>query len=77
MKIETKQGLAGVKSQLRLIPYVILGLGVFAFNSSTDLNYFLRGYLVLLESQIGIVVLYFIIAKIIKRTKGKQPQAIN
>lgn len=63
-------------SRLRLLPYLILGLLIFSLNSAINLNYFLKGYLVVLEAQVGILVLYFLIAKVIKRNK-KNSQKIN
>lgn len=51
---------------LRLLPYAALGILIFSFNSYTNLNYFWRGYLVLLEFQAGAVVLYFLLAKLSK-----------
>lgn len=77
MKTDKNKELAGLKTSFRLIPFILLGLGIFALNSSLDLNYFLRGYLVLLESQVGIVILYFVIAKIVKRSKRQQLRIEN
>jgi hypothetical protein len=50
-------------SVLRLSPYLILGGGLFLANSSLELPYFLRGYLTLLEAQLGIFFLYFFLPK--------------
>lgn len=49
---------------LRLLPYFVLGVLVFSLNSATDFHYFLKGYLVLLEAQVGIVIVYFLMAKL-------------
>lgn len=57
------------QSRLRLLPYVILGGLIFAFNSSLQLNYFLRGYLALIESQIVIIGIFFLMAKLARRNK--------
>jgi hypothetical protein len=57
------------RSRLRLLPYVILGGLIFAFNSSLQLNYFLRGYLALIESQIVIIGIFFLMAKLARRNK--------
>lgn len=54
---------------LRLVPFLVLGGVVFSFNSSLDLNYLLRGYLVLLETQVGIILLYFWITKSFRKKK--------
>jgi hypothetical protein len=49
---------------LRVLPFLGLGVVIFTLNSATEWNYFLRGYLTLLELQAGIVILYFLRAKI-------------
>lgn len=57
------------RSGLKLLPYAILGGVVFAFNSQTGFNYMLRGYLTLLETQVGIVLIYFLMnrrARVVK-----------
>ena len=54
------------RSGLKLLPYLVLGGVVFAFNSQTNLNYMLRGYFTLLETQVGIVLIYFLMHR---RTK--------
>ncbi len=45
---------------LRLFPYLVFGSLVFHLNSMLSVNYLVKGYLVLLESQIGLVILYFL-----------------
>ncbi|MEG4074511.1 hypothetical protein QUA30_17735 [Microcoleus sp. Pol14C2] len=50
-------------SWMRFAPYAALGLLIFSFNSGSELNYFLRGYLVILQAQVGIVLLYFAMSK--------------
>jgi hypothetical protein len=52
------------KGGWRLLPFLCLGALIFAFNSSLELNYLVKGYLTLLELQAGIVVLYFLLAKL-------------
>jgi uncharacterized membrane protein len=54
------------KASWRLLPFLALGALVFAFNSSLELNYLVKGYITLLELQAGIVVLYFLLAKLSK-----------
>lgn len=54
---------------MRLLPYAALGIVVFSLNSASDLNYFLRGYLVLLEAQAGIVLIYFMMSKLARSKK--------
>jgi hypothetical protein len=56
---------------LKLLPYMLVGLGVFWFNSETNLNYLFRGYLVLLEAQVGILVVYFLMSKINRFNKNR------
>ncbi|OCR02327.1 hypothetical protein BCD67_20220 [Oscillatoriales cyanobacterium USR001] len=62
--------LEGKPTWMRFIPYAALGVLIFSFNSSGEMNYFLRGYLVLLEAQIGIVLIYFIMSKLAKKHKS-------
>lgn len=49
--------------QLRLVPYLAIGSLIFYFNSNLDLNYLIKGYLVLMESQVCIVIIYFLTTK--------------
>ncbi|NCR39412.1 MAG: hypothetical protein GPJ21_05810 [Microcystis aeruginosa W13-11] len=58
------------KSGWRLLPFLVLGVLVFAVNSSLELNYLVKGYITLLELQVGIVVLYFFLAKLGKSQKS-------
>ena len=55
--------LEGTPSWMRSAPYAALGILIFSLNSGSELNYFLRGYLVILEAQVGIVLLYFAMSK--------------
>jgi len=55
--------LEGTPSWMRFAPYAALGILIFSFNSGSELNYFLRGYLVILQAQVGIVLLYFAMSK--------------
>jgi hypothetical protein len=50
------------------LPYLILGGVVFWGNSNLELPYFLRGYLTLLEAQLGLALLYFLVFKRHKST---------
>lgn len=59
-------GIKTPKVSWRLLPFLALGALVFAFNSSLELNYLVKGYITLLELQAGIVVLYFLLAKLRK-----------
>lgn len=58
-------------NKLRFLPYLVLGVVIFSLNSVINLNFFFKGYLVLLEAQIGIVLLYLLIAKLVKNNKKK------
>jgi len=49
------RNLEGTPSWMRFAPYAALGLLIFSFNSGSELNYFLRGYLVIIQAQAGIV----------------------
>jgi hypothetical protein len=55
--------LEGTPSWMRFAPYLALGILIFSLNSASELNYFLRGYFVILEAQAGIVLLYFAMSK--------------
>ncbi|CBN57188.1 MULTISPECIES: hypothetical protein [Kamptonema] len=59
----------GKSTWMRLLPYAALGIVVFSLNSASDLNYFLKGYLVLLEAQAGIVLIYFLMSKLARSKK--------
>ncbi len=48
---------------MRFAPYAALGILIFSLNSGSELNYFMRGYLVVLQAQAGIVLLYFAMSK--------------
>lgn len=50
--------------QLRLVPYLAIGSLIFYLNSNLDLNYIVKGYLVLMESQLCIIVIYFLTARV-------------
>ncbi|MCC3411913.1 MAG: hypothetical protein JGK24_10695 [Microcoleus sp. PH2017_29_MFU_D_A] len=50
-------------SWMRFAPYAALGILIFSVNSGSELNYFLRGYSVILQAQAGIVLLYFAMSK--------------
>ena len=62
--------LDGTPSWMRFAPYAALGILIFSLNSASELNYFLRGYFVILEAQAGIVLLYFAMSKL--RTNKKK-----
>ena len=51
---------------LRNVSLIVLGLLVFYGNSQLNFNYFVRGYLSLLELQIGVVIIFLIASKVRK-----------
>ncbi len=58
-------------SWMRFAPYAALGILIFSLNSASELNYFLKGYFVILEAQAGIVLLYFVMSKLRTNKKNK------
>jgi hypothetical protein len=38
----------------------LFGLAVFSLNSSSDLNFIIKGYLTLLDLKLGILIIYFL-----------------
>ncbi|MDV3002134.1 MAG: hypothetical protein N5P05_003740 [Chroococcopsis gigantea SAG 12.99] len=48
------------RKRLYLLPLIFLGAGLFYLNSNAELNYFLRGYLTILELQGGALILYLL-----------------
>jgi hypothetical protein len=43
----------------RLLPFGALGGIIFVFNSNLEMPYLLRGYLTLMEAQVGLLALFF------------------
>ena len=64
MKIERKGFPSG--KWIKYLPYPLLGLLIFYVNSQLDFNYFVKGYLSLLELQVAIVLVYYITSKLRK-----------
>jgi hypothetical protein len=59
-----KEGVrVGRKTLVKMLPYALLGLAVFSFNSSLELPYIVRGYATLMEFQVGFLILYFLLQK--------------
>ena len=48
-----------IAKKIRFLPYALVGIAVFAFNSNSDSNPYLQIYVTILESQIGIALVYF------------------
>lgn len=63
--------LEGKPIWMRLLPYTAFGILVFSLTSATDLNYFVKGYLVLLLAQSGIVAVYFLRGKLARSNQKK------
>ncbi|VEP16191.1 conserved hypothetical protein [Hyella patelloides LEGE 07179] len=53
----------GRNKLLKYLPYVLLSFIVFGANSGLELNYFVKGYISLIELQVGILLIYFITSK--------------
>lgn len=51
---------------IRFIPYLAFGVFVFWFTSVSDLNDFVRGYLLILQIQGGLLLLYLLMYKLKK-----------
>jgi len=62
-EIEAKR-LNQVAKKLKFLPYVFVGILVFTFNANYEMNPYLQVYITLLETQLGIVVLYFLTKKL-------------
>lgn len=58
-------------NKLHFLPYILFGVFLFYFNSSSDANYFIKGYSALLEAQLGIVIIYLLMSKFSKKSKQK------
>ncbi|NJK73971.1 MAG: hypothetical protein HC786_32520 [Richelia sp. CSU_2_1] len=63
--------LEGTPNWMRFAPYAALGILVFSLNSTSELNYFWKGYLTILQAQAGIVMLYFAMFKFRQYSKNK------
>ncbi|MFB2877225.1 hypothetical protein [Floridanema aerugineum] len=55
-----------LSSGWRMVPFVVIGAIAFSLTSATELNVYLRAYLVLLEVKVIIVLLYFLNTKFAK-----------
>lgn len=52
--------------------FLLLGLSIFCLNSFLEVNYFLKNYLLILEIQSSIVIVYFTMMKLRKLKKRKK-----
>lgn len=57
-------------SRPKLIPFAAIGIIAFYLTSTSDLNYFWRGYLTLIIAQSGILLLYFLRRRLAKTNKS-------
>jgi len=53
-----------ITKKLKFLPYVFVGILVFAFNANYEMNPYLQVYTTLLEAQLGIVAIYFLTKKL-------------
>ncbi|CUR31688.1 conserved hypothetical protein [Planktothrix tepida PCC 9214] len=53
-------------SRFRFLPYTVLGILIFYCNSTWDVNFFVKGYLTILELQTAIILLYFLMGRLSK-----------
>ncbi len=58
-------------SRFRFLPYGILGILIFYVNSTWDANFFVKGYLTVLEVQTAMILLYFLMARLSKSQNRK------
>ena len=54
----------------RLLPFAAIGIIAFYLTSTSDLNYFWRGYLTLIIAQGGILLVYFLRSQLAKPKKS-------
>ncbi|HIK10195.1 MAG TPA: hypothetical protein IGS52_08005 [Oscillatoriaceae cyanobacterium M33_DOE_052] len=54
----------------RLLPFAAVGIIAFYLTSTSDLNYFWRGYLTLIIAQGGILLVYFLRSQLAKPKKS-------
>jgi hypothetical protein len=55
----------------RFLPYAVFGAVAFSLASASHFNYFFRGYILLLEIQAGILLVYFLGNRLTKSKKQK------
>jgi hypothetical protein len=66
-----KINLSDKQSVFRLAPFLALGILIFSFNPNPDMPYFLRGYITLMEVQVGCLAVFFATRKFIKLGKNR------
>ncbi len=60
-----------IHKQLRLLPYSLVGVIVFALNANADTNPYLQIYLMILEAQLGIASVYLLSKKLGQFNKNR------
>lgn len=55
--------------KIRFLPYVVVGIAAFAFNSNPDMHPYLQVSIALLEAKLGILVVYLLSKKISKAVR--------
>jgi hypothetical protein len=53
-----------INKKLRLLPYSLVGILVFALNTNADANPYLQIYIMILEAQLGIACVYLLSKKL-------------
>jgi hypothetical protein len=56
-------------SLLRLVPFAALGFLIFSFNANQEMPYMVKGYLTLLEVQVGFLAVFLATRKLIRSDK--------
>ncbi len=74
MAMELKERKVGGMAKLRWLPYAALGGLIFYLNADFEANYFVRGYLILMQMQVGAIALYWFSAKL-SRNSALKPRS--
>ena len=61
MKKSNVISLVSRKRKWQLIPFLLVGIFIFTQTSGLELNYFVKGYLLVMEIQVAFVILYWLI----------------
>jgi hypothetical protein len=70
MKNNNGLSLLPSKRKWQLIPFLVMGILIFNQTSTLELNYFAKGYLLIMEIQVAFVVLYWLIFSKNKRDRS-------
>jgi len=60
-----------IAKKLKFLPYALVGIAVFTVNAHPDINPYLQIYITLLETKLGIVLVYLLSKKVGKLSKEK------